>query len=215
MEKRGLGVVVATVLLILITVVAIGLLWVGYKTLINKSDSNSLDCTTINLKAIECNFAFGYTDLGSGEPIIEEPLIFVNFRREIGEGKLNSVRIIGKDYDEDTYVLEPQFISEDLGFETSSRTDYSGLVELTTDNAGNLGDIDEWPWSAILEANVVAVVGDTVCPVKNEPVDCKCFAWDSSNTLPSTAPTSTMSFGALQQGRTCKEIGESLGLFEI
>jgi hypothetical protein len=173
MDKKGLGVVVGTMLIVLITVVAIGILWVGYNKLINKGASeNSLDCTTLDLNVLSCSFFLKEFSL-EGSPALDAPGILANFKRELGDGELESIRIVAHNYDGKVYVLEPQEISIGLN---NFGNNYVGMPELTTSNAAHKGDIDEWPEGLITHVGVAAVIeGGNVCLGSREPTPCSCY----------------------------------------
>ena len=175
MNKRGISTVIGTFLFIIITIVALGIFWAAYNKLIHKgSSADNFDCTTLDLKITACVFFFNQTDLNNdGEADLEESALYSTFKREIGDGKIDSIRMIAYainiSFDNEGYVLEPQNIDSLSG---KIDTDYSDLVELTTKDAVNFGGIPSS--TVVLSANVAAVVGNTICPEKNEPVECKC-----------------------------------------
>lgn len=167
MNKRGLSVIVGTVLLILISVVAIGILWAGYNKFSNESfESDGFDCSLVSVKPVSCVFVPVGTVLPNVGTTISENTVFAIIKREIGNGELTSVKMVLTDISGGVTIVNPEnFNSDNLNVDD----DFSDFEEFTTKKIINVGDVLQAP----VKFNVVAVVGkDKICEPSYESISC-------------------------------------------
>lgn len=124
MMKRGMSAVVTTLLIILLTIVAIGVVWVVVKNVIDKgSDRISLDQLTIDLEIIKAT--------------VDGDVLNVTVQRKTGAGNLIAIDFIMSD-DFNAAVTRRDTTLQELGIKTFS-------FDLTQLDVGNITSISVAP----------------------------------------------------------------------
>ncbi len=138
MEKRGLSTVVATLLIILLVIVAVGVVWTVVRNVIDRgTGSISTDQFTI--------------DLGITSASLSGNIVTVNVRRGAGEGDLSGFKLIFSDGTNSESVeenvalgeLESQSFQVDINNLGVPNADRVSIAPIVVDASGNdvLGDI--------------------------------------------------------------------------
>jgi len=106
MKKRGMSAVVTTLIIILLTIVALGIVWVVVKNLVNKgSEEITLTRLTLDLEIIRAN--------------VEGNQLDVTVKRNPGEGNLVGINFVISD-GENSVVVRRNTNLQELGWETFS-----------------------------------------------------------------------------------------------
>jgi hypothetical protein len=173
MNNRGLGTVVASILIILISVIAASIFLGFYLKSINKSTSNDYSsCFGIDLKLKNC---FIITPqmvnpiLPSGVPPLTGPALLMNVERFPGGGNIGDLRFTVTDENGNDHLEIP--VEVDIpAFNFEVDRNYSKLVEYGSMNA-LVRDLGYAPASVA----VSAVVGksEAICAATREPVKCE------------------------------------------
>jgi hypothetical protein len=166
MKKRGLSVVVSSVLLILLVVVGIIILWAGISKSLNKNTIGGReDCFTLDIEPIKCGFAAaGSWCVQNGgattQVDIHNNLAYAIIKRNEGEGNLNSAKLVftnaaGEIASKDLVDLNiPEL---ELDFEK----DLSNMLELETRDV------------AIVSENLFVPIKVEVAPIIGDGVLCE------------------------------------------
>lgn len=168
MERRGFSVIVGTSLLILVSVVAVGLLYYSSKNLVSDVNSRSnFDCTTINVEPVNCLYVNqGYNIPGIG--ISQQSGFFALIKRGQGEGDLRSVRILLSNGVNSYYVNPNNYTDSSTDFHDN----FVGLKPGTTKEIAYVGDFNLIP----TEFTIAPVVGDN-SECNPFPKKVKCQQW--------------------------------------
>lgn len=166
MSKKGVGSVVAYIILILLAIVGVSIFLGAYFKSIDKSTSDeTASCFGIDLKVNNCVVfpkslltAAGLPDTGNGT--------LMGVERLPGGKEVTGMRFIFINLSGATHVEKPVDFE---GFGLSISTNYTSLLEYETIDAA-VRNLDYHP----LNVAVAAVVGkDTVCTPTREPVICE------------------------------------------
>jgi len=176
MSKRGLGGVVAVVLIVLISIIAVSIFLAVYFKSVKKSTSDdSALCLGIDVGVKNCyyfNYLINYVNPPiPGMPVIRENenALLMNVERFPGGGEIKSLRFEVEGVDGNKYSGKPIDINVGL---FKATTNYTDFVEYSSVEA-IIRDIPSAPKSV----TVGAVVGDseTVCVPVRVPVKCEMF----------------------------------------
>lgn len=114
-KKRGLSIVITTLIMILLVLVAIGVVWVVIKNILDRgSEEISIERLTINLQ-IERVLYSSYS-------------VDVTVKRGVGSGELSGINFVLSDGDNSETIKERNVNLAELGSKTFS-LDYDGIVK--------------------------------------------------------------------------------------
>jgi len=162
MNKRGMSLVVTTLIIILLAIVAVGIVWVVVKNIVNKGrEEITLTGLTLDLEITKVVL----DDKGTPDDTDDDEL-FITVKRNPGEGNLVGINFVISDGDNSVVVQEDTTLAE-LGvqtfsyftntlavgkitsisiapiFETSSGKEVTGEVrDSTTSDSGDFGSGD-------------------------------------------------------------------------
>ncbi|MDP4039668.1 MAG: hypothetical protein Q8P57_03760 [Candidatus Pacearchaeota archaeon] len=185
MNKRGLGVIVGTVLIVLITLIAVGVFWGIYTKFSETNSEDILDCTTADLQVLKCSFFHESYDFGGTGNAIGENIIYANIERKVGKGDITGARMIALHDDGSSQILETKdYQGQEYRNEFDVKNDFSRFVEFTKIDILNAGDIqiqfnvEEIMGNLPISLSVQAIVGNsgTICQPNHEPISCDCYS---------------------------------------
>lgn len=180
MSKRGVSTIVGTMLVVLLTIVAAGILWILISKFSNPGEGSSQDCLTTSLEVISCGYAKAGCYNSNGAhiqvPTTSDPgMAWALVRRNNGAGSLQTVKLI---FDVNGQKSTGDIIDYNLPeLRYRFRKDLSALKELAT------ADVATTQVAQVLtnylanpgpiKATVAAVVGDNiVCDPNPKLVTC-------------------------------------------
>jgi hypothetical protein len=165
MHKRGLSVVVSTVLIVLLVVAGISILWSFVKKGIDENTvGGKEDCFTLDLEPIECGYAVAGSwcvlnpNFGTITQVdIYNSLAYAVIKRNEGEGDLKSAKLVFTDE-------FGNVASEDLTdlnipeLKLKFKKDLSGMLELETNDVAIESDLAFVP----VKVEVAPIVGNNL-----------------------------------------------------
>jgi hypothetical protein len=172
MKRKGIGSVVAYVLLIALAVIAVSVFLGVYLRSVQKgTSSDSSSCFGIDLEVKSC-VAFTVGTLNSTGLPDTNPLIFMNVERHPGGKDVKGLRFVVTNSSEEVRVEKPVDFTF---FNTIVSTNYSSLKEYNSVDAV-IRDISSVSSFTDVKVTVGAVVGksETVCAPTRLAVKC---AW--------------------------------------
>jgi len=170
MKRKGLGSVVAYILLILLAVVGVSiLLGVYLRNVREGTSSDSSSCFGVDLEAKSC-FLFKKETLDNFGLPDENPLILINVERFPGGGDIKGLRFVVTNSSNNVNVEKPVNLTF---MNTIINTDYSSLIEYNSVETV-IRDISYVPDPYDVTVSVSAVVGksETVCAPTRQSVKC-------------------------------------------
>lgn len=170
MKRKGIGAVVGTVVIILISVVGVTILLGAYLRSVDKGTSNDASsCFGIDLKATSCNIISPDLFNQAGLPDTKNGTL-INVERFPGGGEITGLKFVITDSLGNVHIGEPADLPMLARFGLNIDTDYSDLIEYNSVEA-IVRNITYIPVSV----SVGAVVGDskTVCAPTRDAVACK------------------------------------------
>jgi len=146
MKKRGMSAVVTTLIIILLTIVAIGIVWVVVKNILDKgSDEISLTGLTLDLEIVRA--------------VVDGDTLSVTVKRNPGDGNLVGINFVISDGEKSTVVRRDTTLAE-LGVQTFTFT----LSQLPVD------DITSIAIAPIFEtASGKEILGDAIDTITYSP----------------------------------------------
>lgn len=189
-NKRGVSTIVGTMLVVLLTIVAAGILWIVISKLSNTDNGSSQDCLTLDLEILSCGYAqAGCYQIGGRNLQIPDPaqatttttpsgIAWAVIRRNYGHGELETARFIleinGK-------RVAGKIINYTLPWPISykARMDFSGLKEFATTDTVSIEAIEKavsgniYTQGDTVSATIAPVVkGGIVCDPNPKLVNC-------------------------------------------
>ena len=114
--KKGIGSVVANVLIVLLVIVGVGILWAAIRPLIGSANNRvQPDCLTVDLDVVSCVY-----DIGTATVVV---------KRGVGEGDLRAMKFAFSYENGDPTVSDKTTISDFDELETSNPIAVSGFIQ--------------------------------------------------------------------------------------
>lgn len=211
-NKRGVSAIVGTMLIVLLTIIAAGILWIVVGRFSDVNNPSSQDCLTLDLEVLSCAYgSAGCYALANPAPnpptFIQVPnpyslgpgIAVAIIRRNQGHGDLQTAKLV---FDVNGLKATSDIINYDLPYPLNykARKDLSGLKEFATADIAT-ADVGETIANYILiygnnpggliKATIAPVLSDgTICPPREELVPCENIDSPPASSLVATPPAS-------------------------
>lgn len=173
-SKKGVSTIIATMVILLLTIVAAAVLWLVVKNISDSSDGSSQDCLTLDLEVLSC--AYAQAGCYGGYQHNDYVAIAI-VKRNQGHGELETAKLL--------LETNNQIATADIEdypltiFDYDPKKDLSGLKEYatadvaTTDLTGLAGILDPSNPNPIIYATIAPVAkGGIACEANEKKVLC-------------------------------------------